>query len=140
MFGALRFGAAALNNVARDIPGNRWIWLGACAAISTWASLDPYALTFTWILDFTARCVGCTSALITSDFLMKRRWIEPVARVDWEGCFAILGGLATPPCLRWMLVEFSPSSCVLPAYLTTLVVCASGPALQRLCFKSSELP
>jgi hypothetical protein len=137
IFGALRFAARALANTVRT-PRTRWgwAWLGCFVVAAAWSSFYPYAPTFTTAFDFSARCLGVTSAVLTGDFMMGRRRLEQVKRVDWVGSFAFLAGLAMPLYVPHGPMELTPDPWwhpwLLPSYLAALLVCVCGRAAQRI--------
>jgi hypothetical protein len=141
VFGAVRFGGKALAEAARvRTPGGwqEWILCGCLVGIDSVivvAFLRGNALVFTTALDWSARCLGVTSAVITVDFLTRKHRIEPTPKVDWIGLIALIVGLATPLYVPRGLMESTPSpwwySWMLPSYLIALLVCVCGRIAQR---------
>lgn len=140
-FGAIRFGGKALAEVARvRTPGGRreWILFGCLVGIDSVivvTFLRGNALVFTTALDWSARCLGVTSAVITVDFLSRKHRIQPTPKVDWIGLMALIAGLATPLYVPRGLIESTPTwwySWMLPSYLMAFLACLCGRMSQRM--------
>jgi hypothetical protein len=140
LFGAIRFGAKALaDTVSIHASRTRWLWLGCFVVAITWCSLHPFAQAFTTAFDFSARSLGVTSAILTADFLIGRRRMEPV-RVDWVGCLAGVAGLALPQYAPYVAPQFGfdPGRYpwLLPCYLLAFLLCLCGRAVQKIGYFS----
>jgi len=137
VFGAARFGIRALANAASiRIPGAQWRYglLGCFILAASWASLHHFASAFTMTFDFSARCLGVLSAVITGDLLMRRRCAEKPPKIDWIGTIALLAGLATPLYITHGPMELTPNPWwypwLLPSYAVGLAACICGRAAQ----------
>ena len=139
IFGVMRFAVKALTEAAAIPPtGVQWGWaLIAClVGAIAWLSLRPYAPACSTALDWAARCLGVTSAIITVDMVVGRQRVEPARRVDWVGCIALLAGLATPLYVTHGPMELTQDPWwypwLLPSYLVGLLVCLCGRVAQKM--------
>ena len=126
VFGVVRFGVGALAEAAGiPAPGIRWGWaLLVCFLVAiAWLSLHPYAPASMTALILAARCLAVTGAVVTVDFVIGRRRVAQVRRVDWVGLIALLAGLATP---------LYVSDWVLRSYFVGFLVCSCGRIAQRM--------
>ncbi len=91
VFGALRFGIGALGRSASiRNPLLLGLLLIAAVVVSVW----PYYLRS--VSDAATRCMVATGAVLTANWLLKRRAAAEPRWVDWGGCLALAAGFATP--------------------------------------------
>src|ERR1035438_3971241 len=114
----------------------RWLLLACFSGAIAWCSLHLFAPEFYWVLDWSARCLAVTGAVITIDFLTGKRRAEQARRVDWVGLIAVVGGLATP-----LYVPHGPMELtrfpwwypwVLPSYVVAFLMCLGGRTVQKI--------
>jgi hypothetical protein len=81
MFGAARFGAAALkNSVSAPNLGRRAVrvLLGGLCGIIAWCSLHPFDDNLTMSFKASAACLTVAAAVLTGDFVSGRCRVEQV--------------------------------------------------------------
>jgi hypothetical protein len=117
-FGAMRFGVRALTEST-----SRFMPIAAVAVLAT--ALMP-AFSFEAAFGFTIRCMAVTSAVLTGDYLVRRRSTGVRLRFDWGGCLALLVGMATP--------LYFPGSYPwgIQSYLVALIACGAIRGGQRI--------
>jgi hypothetical protein len=117
-FGAMRFGVRALAESA-----SRFMPIAAVAVLAT--ALMP-AFSFEAAFGFTIRCMAVTSAVLTGDYLVRRRSAGVRRRFHWGGCLALLVGMATP--------LYFPGSYPrgIQSYLVALIACVAIRGGQRI--------
>lgn len=132
IFGAVRFGAMALEETVRSR-----ISLAVFAAIVVWCSLLPsYGPE---IFEISAKCLVVVAAIMTADFVSGRRDGQ-ARKVDWVGCGALAAGLAVG--FGWhSLIDDSLTNDwwhprVLPSYAVAYFTCLAG----RLYFRFRNSP
>ncbi len=139
IFGAVRLGSRFLADatvVYRRRKNVRWILqFGLCGAIG-WLSLAPFSVAFTSTLDWSARCLGVCSAVLTVDFLTRKNRTYAPKVFDSVGVIAIVAGLVTPVFIEHGPLEFTANPWrypwLLPSYVVALSVCLSGRLLQMV--------
>jgi hypothetical protein len=139
VFGAVRFGGNSLVEATPIRPsGNarRWLLLACFSGAIAWCSLHLFAPAFFSILDWSARCLAVTGAVITIDFLTGKRRAEQARRVDWVSLIAVVCGLATP-----LYVSHGPVALtrfpgwypwVLPSYVVAFLMYLGGRVVQKI--------
>lgn len=139
VFGALRFGGSSLVKAAPIRTAGhagRWILLACSAAATAWCSLHVFAPAFFPALDWSARCLAVTGAVITVDFLTGKHRTEPARRVDWVGLGALVAGLATPLYVPHGPVELTRFPWwypwVLSSFVVAFLVCLAGRVAQKI--------
>jgi hypothetical protein len=104
--------------------------------VASWLALQPYGNALQVAREWSGRCLGATSAIITADLLTRKWRAEGPHAVDWIGLISLVAGLATPLCITLGRVEwtFTPwwYPWMLPSYIVTFFVCSIGRFAQRL--------
>jgi len=139
VFGAARFGGGSLV-VAAPIrtaghASRRWILLACSSGVIAWCSLHVFAPAFFPALDWSARCLAITGAVITVDLLTGKRCAEQSRRVDWVGVIAFVTGLATPLFVPHGAMELTRFPWwypwVLPSFVVAFLICLLGRVAQK---------
>jgi hypothetical protein len=138
IFGALRFAGRSMTDIAGiSFPRSRRGWLSVLCIIGviSWLALHPYARAFRAVFDWSGRCLGVTSAIITVDLITRKQRRDAPQRADWIGLLSLLAGLATPLYISHGPVELTPTPWwypwLLPSYIVTFLVCSIGRLMQR---------
>jgi hypothetical protein len=148
VFGALRFASRSLTTIAGvRFPGSRPGLLFVCCVIgmTSWLALQVFDNPFQAALDWSGRCLGAMSAMITADLVTRKRRAGGPRAVDWIGLMSLAAGLATPLFVSlgsalfrsYGSVELTPTPSwwylwTLPTYIVTFFVCSVGRLTQRL--------
>ena len=139
IFGAVRFGGRSLveaTPIRTAGYARRWILLACFSGAIAWCSLHVFAPAFFSALDWSARCLAVTGAVITVDFLTGKRRTEQARKVDWVGLIALVTGLATP-----LYVPHGPMELtrfpwwypwVLPSFVMAFLMCLVCRLVQKI--------
>jgi hypothetical protein len=139
VFGAVRFGGNSLVEATpiRTAGNRRWVLLACFSVAIAWCSWHGFAPAFAPVLDWSARSLAATGAVISAGFVTTgKRRAEQARRVDWVGLIALVGGLASPLCVTPGPEELSLfgwwNSGVLLSCGVAFVMCLVGRAVQRI--------
>jgi hypothetical protein len=137
-FGAVRFAGRSLMDTAVICRLGNWrggLMLVCAIGLISRCSLRSYADAFTTTLDWSARCLGVTSAVITVDLITRKPRFEQPKRIDWVGFISLLAGLAIPLCVPLGQAYSAHGTwsypLLLPSYLAGFLVCLCGRTLSR---------
>jgi hypothetical protein len=146
VFGAMRFAARSATGAAAMPEKPTWrSWtIAACLIIATtWCCLQSWNRLLESVLDWSGRCLGVTSAVITAGFLAGRRGLSEQRRIDWVGTGALIVGLGTPLYIRHGEMMYDPNPWwwpwLLPSYVVGFVVCLCGRLVENLLARRSQL-
>ena len=145
-FGIARFGVMLLPSIAQLRAKSRWrvpALVAATVAIS-WSAVHPYSAKLDAMFEPLGRSLGVTSAIITADFLTRRRSAD-LSRFNRVGCTAFLIGIALPWYVPHVPMELSPNPWwypwLLPSYVVAFVGCIVGRFLeQTMTWRKSKAP
>jgi hypothetical protein len=138
LLGALRFAARFATTAAGmpEVPTRRSWAIAACMVAATTACcLVGWNPTLGGILDWSGRCLGVTSAVVTAGFLTGRRALLGQRRIDWVGAGSLIAGLGAPLYIRQE--EWLPW--LLPSYVVGLAVCLCGRLAEKLLASRPQL-
>jgi hypothetical protein len=134
MFGAVRFGAAALrNSVSTPNLGRRplRVLLGGLCGIIAWCSLHPFDDNLTMSFKASAVCLTVAAAVLTGDFVSGRCRVGPVQKIDVVGFSALVAGLATAFFLNHWVADAWWEPGLFPSYAVGFTACVLGRGLQK---------
>jgi hypothetical protein len=138
IFGAVRFGGTSLveaTPICTTGNARRWLLLACFAGAIAWCSSHLFTPAFFLGLDWSARCLAVTGAVITIDFLTGKRHAGQVRKIDWVSLIAVVGGLATP-----LYVPHGPVAVtrfpwwypwVVPSYVVAFFMCLGSRVAQK---------
>jgi len=138
VFGALRFAGRSMTDIVGvRFPGSLrgWLFVSCVIAVISWLALHPFADALQVALDWSGRCLGVASAIITADLLTRKQRDEEPQIVNWIGLTAVLAGLATPLYISHGPVMLTPMPWwypwLLPSYIVAFFVGSIGRLMQR---------
>jgi hypothetical protein len=137
-FGALRFVARSLTSSAgwRWSPGPpSWIAAGTFGLTVGWLSIQTNTSLFSPALDWSARILGVTGVIVTTDFLLGASRGSS-RTIDLVGFLAAAAGLATPLFIAHGPMEVTPDPWwypwLLPSCFVAFAICLWLRLAQRL--------
>ena len=138
IFGAVRFGSRFVSDtvaINRFGKHSKWIVAVASCAMVGWLSLHPFSPAFTSTLDWSARCLAVSSAVLTVDFVTRKSRTDRSRAFDPVGMTAVIAGLLTPLYILHGPLESTVNPWwypwLLPSYFVALSVCLCGRIIQK---------